>query len=206
MQKEQFTYLEPGENGRDSRSVWAVIFTKGSQLVVSPKMAQQLLAEYPSLAYHACKSSKYKKEVQETPAQSLGTPGISGAAEDSGALEAAEALETLEAIEAPKATDAASAALKKAPSVHGESPGGSRSTFGECIEGALLPHAIEHLTIELLVQAHPGEVFAGNTRWVSREEQAMCVRIMRSKRVDDEEIMSTLSRAMRHLNGLLALC
>ncbi|MDR1089135.1 MAG: hypothetical protein LBL23_07710 [Coriobacteriales bacterium] len=73
------------------------------------------------------------------------------------------------------------------------------ATFGDRLTGALLPHAAEHLAIELLVRAYPGQVFAGNTRWISREKQQMRVRI-------SSPSQAALLEAIEVLNGLLASC
>ncbi|MDR1358922.1 MAG: hypothetical protein LBJ48_06175 [Coriobacteriales bacterium] len=106
------------------------------------------------------------------------------------------------------------------------------ATFGDRIIGALLPHAVEHLAIELLVRAYPGQVFAGNTRWISRETQQMRVRIshpaqtalseQRATGPDTHEPQGSTSpgsliplsspsqaalfEAIELLNGLLATC
>jgi len=76
-------------------------------------------------------------------------------------------------------------------------------TFGDRLVGALLPHAVEHMTLELLTQAHPGEVFAGATTWVSRKGQCMRVRISRGKTVASEVVLDTLSEATEQLNVFL---
>jgi hypothetical protein len=79
------------------------------------------------------------------------------------------------------------------------------STFGERLTGALLPHALEHLTIELLVQAHPGCLFAGNTRWLEREERTMRVRIAAPQGISALNVIETFSEALLQLNEMLAL-
>jgi hypothetical protein len=49
--------------------------------------------------------------------------------------------------------------------------------FGETLAGSTLPHAVEHLVIDLLVEACPGHVFAGTTTWDDREQGIMQVRV-----------------------------
>jgi len=52
--------------------------------------------------------------------------------------------------------------------------------FGDRIVGALLPHVVEHLAIDLLVKRFAGEQslsFAGATKWVDHDEALMQVRI-----------------------------
>ena len=76
--------------------------------------------------------------------------------------------------------------------------------FGDHLPGALLPHALEHLAIDLLVAAYPGEAFAGNTCWLMREEQTMRVRISLPKTGDSAPVNAALSEALLQLNGLMA--
>jgi hypothetical protein len=49
--------------------------------------------------------------------------------------------------------------------------------FGAVIVGTTLPHLLEHLTIDLLVEAHPGIQFAGTTSWLDDEAGTMLVRV-----------------------------
>jgi len=78
------------------------------------------------------------------------------------------------------------------------------SSFGDRLVGALLPHALEHLAIDLLVAKHPGEVFAGNTRWLRREEQTMRIRISLPKEGGSAPVERAFSEALLQLNGLMA--
>lgn len=82
----------------------------------------------------------------------------------------------------------------------------SLSTFGDHILGALLPHAAEHLTIELLVRRYPGQGFAGNTSWLSREEQTMRVRVSLPESGGAEAVLRAFSDAIGQLNKFLSLC
>ncbi len=77
------------------------------------------------------------------------------------------------------------------------------STFGEQLRGALLPHAAEHLAIEYLVRAHPGEAFAGNTIWLSRKKQLMRVRLSLPKAGGAEQSLGAIAAAIEQLNELL---
>ncbi|MCL2807249.1 MAG: hypothetical protein FWD27_03670 [Coriobacteriia bacterium] len=77
------------------------------------------------------------------------------------------------------------------------------SLFGERLVGALLPHALEHLVIDLLVAQFPGETFAGNTRWLDKSEQAMRVRISAPKSGNSSLVHEAFSSAILQLNGLL---
>lgn len=73
--------------------------------------------------------------------------------------------------------------------------------FGDKITAALLPHVLEHLAIELLVQAHPGHVFAGNTAWLNREHRTMRVRLSHQEGADVEAVVK---EALVLMNSLLA--
>lgn len=77
-------------------------------------------------------------------------------------------------------------------------------TFGEYLVGALLPHAVEHLAIELLVTRFSGESFAGNTSWVSRAKKSMKVRVSVPQEGTAEDALEALSDAIVQLNELLA--
>jgi len=122
------------DKGSDTRSVWADVAIGGVQLVVDQGVAERLLAQFPSLSQHACKTG----------------------------------------------------------------------TFGDHLPGALLPHALEHLTIDLLVARHPGETFAGNTCWLEREEHIMRVRISLPKRVSSHAVEAALSEALLQFNEILS--
>ena len=76
--------------------------------------------------------------------------------------------------------------------------------FGDHLPGALLPHALEHLTIDLLVAARPGEIFAGNTHWLERKEQTMRVHISLPKEGGFTLVNEALSEALLQLNEILA--
>ncbi|MCL2529642.1 MAG: hypothetical protein FWE41_04850 [Coriobacteriia bacterium] len=76
--------------------------------------------------------------------------------------------------------------------------------FGDCLPGALLPHTLEHLIIDLLVERHPGEVFAGNTQWITREEQTMRIRISLPQGGDPAPVVAAFSEALLQLNGIIA--
>lgn len=80
------------------------------------------------------------------------------------------------------------------------------STFGWFIVGALLPHAAEHLAIELLVQRYPGTSFAGNTSWLERSEKTMRVRVSVPSMGSPEPVGDALSDAIALLNELLRIC
>ncbi|MDR3315214.1 MAG: hypothetical protein LBS98_01815 [Coriobacteriales bacterium] len=49
--------------------------------------------------------------------------------------------------------------------------------FGEKIVGTTLPHLVEHIAIDLLVQQEAGSV-AGNTTWEDLERESMRVRLL----------------------------
>ena len=78
------------------------------------------------------------------------------------------------------------------------------SLFKNHLPGALLPHTMEHLAIDLLVASYPGEVFAGNTQWLSREEQTMRIRISLAKDGNSAPVLAAFSEALLQLNGLIA--
>lgn len=78
------------------------------------------------------------------------------------------------------------------------------STFGDHLLGALLPHACEHIAIEHMVQAAPGQTFAGNTRWISKSNQTMRVRLSCAKEETGIEPEDAISEAIALLNRLLA--
>lgn len=71
--------------------------------------------------------------------------------------------------------------------------------------GALLPHAVEHLAIELMVRQFPGQAFAGNTVWVNQTDQIMRVRLSLPRGGQEEAAAGALQEAIRQLNQLLAL-
>ena len=61
-------------------------------------------------------------------------------------------------------------------------------SFGDRIVGALLPHVVEHLSIDILVKRFAGTespvfagaqspIFAGATRWLDRDNSLMQVRV-----------------------------
>jgi hypothetical protein len=84
---------------------------------------------------------------------------------------------------------------------------GACGLFGKNIKGALLPHLVEHLAIELLVQADThrgggaaGRIYAGNTTWLSRNSGTMRVRI---SYYDANATLDALNQAVAHINGLL---
>jgi len=57
---------------------------------------------------------------------------------------------------------------------------GGMGVFGDCIVGALLPHAVEHLAIDLLAErfsSPDSQTFAGATTWLDRDAARMCVRV-----------------------------
>lgn len=76
-------------------------------------------------------------------------------------------------------------------------------SFGEHLPGALLPHALEHLVIDLLVKAYPNETFAGNTRWIQRSAQTMRVRLSLPANGDASAVETAFSQALVLLNGLI---
>jgi len=80
----------------------------------------------------------------------------------------------------------------------------NRGVFGKHLPGALLPHALEHLAIDLLVETFPGETFAGNTCWLEREEQTMRVRISLPKEGSPTPVFQAFSGALVLLNGFLS--
>jgi len=83
--------------------------------------------------------------------------------------------------------------------------------FGERLVGALLPHALEHLAIDLLVERFSltpsSQAFAGATTWLDRTHGCMCVRIGCTS--DDpaayfQATEATLQEAVHLMNQLLA--
>jgi hypothetical protein len=82
---------------------------------------------------------------------------------------------------------------------------GDTGKFGDKIVGALLPHLIEHLAIELLVRGDilagiGGRVYAGNTTWISHSEQIMRVRV---SYYDANTTEDAIKVAVEQLNLLL---
>jgi hypothetical protein len=76
------------------------------------------------------------------------------------------------------------------------------TTFGERIVGALLPHVLEHVTIDLLAQRHPGVgAIAGNS--VRLNNTSMLVRISRSDDIAPDDIKAALMDAARLVNAVL---
>ena len=67
--------------------------------------------------------------------------------------------------------------------VHHACHSGKTGCFGDCILGALLPHAVEHIAIDLLVErfadpdSHTSQTFAGATTWLERDAARMRVRV-----------------------------
>jgi hypothetical protein len=62
----------------------------------------------------------------------------------------------------------AAKALEKRPKLPCHScRSGELVTFGDNIVGASLPHLMEHIAIDLLVEAYPGQAFAGNTKRIA---------------------------------------
>ena len=86
---------------------------------------------------------------------------------------------------------------------------GGFGVFGDCIVGALLPHAIEHLAIDLLAErfsGHDPQTFAGNTTWLDRDADLMRVRVGCTGTDPSqyvEEAASALIEATRLMNQLL---
>ena len=87
--------------------------------------------------------------------------------------------------------------------------------FGDRIVGATLPHLVEHLAIDLLVeeQRHrdgdnagqtrsPRHAIAGTTTWLDREQGRMRVRIS-STAQNKEGVCTAITRAVALLNSLL---
>ncbi|MDR2672600.1 MAG: hypothetical protein LBC35_04830 [Coriobacteriales bacterium] len=145
----------------------------GSTLTVSSGLAARLLGHYPALADHACKSGNTASgHVARHPDN--------------------------QTAKHPNVQTAGH------PSGHvARHPNGRpEERFGSRITGALLPHAVEHLAIELLVQANPGQVFAGNTTWLSRRRQVMRVRVSRQSGSDT---LTAIKQAVEQINRLVAL-
>jgi len=64
--------------------------------------------------------------------------------------------------------------------VHHACRSGGTKLFGDSIVGALLPHAVEHIAIDLLVElfSHPTPLmFAGATTWLDHDAARMRVRV-----------------------------
>jgi AmiR/NasT family two-component response regulator len=76
--------------------------------------------------------------------------------------------------------------------------------FGEVLQGALLPHAVEHLAIDLLVRdakaAGRQQAFAGNTSWANDEHGAMLVRVSYS---DPAATQAAIKTAVDTINNLV---
>lgn len=85
-----------------------------------------------------------------------------------------------------------------------------QESFGDHIAGALLPHVVEHICIDILVTECPGQAFAGNTSWIARKDQMMRVRVSLPKGEDHESavyrVHGALSEAIEQINRLLAMC
>jgi hypothetical protein len=99
----------------------------------------------------------------------------------------------------------AKALLERYPSLaeHACNSGGA-TTFGERLCGALLPHAAEHLAIELLVSAYPGQVFSGATKQLDHDKGLMRVRVSLPDAPDAEGAAhKALTEAVTELNALL---
>jgi len=81
---------------------------------------------------------------------------------------------------------------------------GGVGRFGEKLEGALLPHVVEHVAIDLLVReqdgATPVQGFAGNTVWFDRDRGIMRVRV---SFIDSLVTQAALYKAIDLVNGLV---
>jgi hypothetical protein len=73
--------------------------------------------------------------------------------------------------------------------------------FGDKIVGSTLPHLVEHVAIDLLVEDGQGPV-AGATTWLDRERGTMTVRLS-CKTTPAEVTYAALNRAVTLVNGLL---
>jgi hypothetical protein len=98
---------------------------------------------------------------------------------------------------------------------------GGVGRFGEKLEGALLPHIVEHVAIDLLVRGQkdsptlcrppcapsvptgvpaPATAFAGNTSWLDKDRGIMRVRVS----YDDPTVTkAALCKAIDLVNGLV---
>jgi hypothetical protein len=90
--------------------------------------------------------------------------------------------------------------------------------FGDKLIGTTLPHLVEHLAIDLLVEeaqeshppASPPHPRAGNTTWLDREQGLMRIRLScdgaeQGDGASDAEVTRTaISRAVALVNALLA--
>ena len=79
--------------------------------------------------------------------------------------------------------------------------------FGDKLIGTALPHLVEHLAIDFLVETacqDTGDdgVVAGTTRWLDRQQAMMQVRISSATQSTDE-ICTAISNAVVLVNSLL---
>jgi hypothetical protein len=77
--------------------------------------------------------------------------------------------------------------------------------FGSKISGAMLPHLVEHLAIELLVQADNPQTprpYAGATSWLSHTNSTMRVRV---SYYDPDKTTSAILNAVSQINKLVAV-
>jgi hypothetical protein len=82
---------------------------------------------------------------------------------------------------------------------------GGATRFGERIVGALLPHAVEHVAIDLLVRRFPGAgAISGNSVRLNNTE--MQVRISRCSSVAPQAVARALRDAVQMVNDLRAPC
>lgn len=174
----QATHLKILCLNSNDECAWADIAIVGSQRTVTPEIAEQLLKWYPSLALHACKSG-----------------GGTAKSKSTGNAKSKDTCKVKSKAKEPCVNELNNKVSDKKE---------ERSTFGSHIVGALLPHAAEHLAIEIMINSHPGESFAGNTCWLVREEQHMRVRISLGQTGTSSEACDALSQAIELLNGLVS--
>lgn len=79
---------------------------------------------------------------------------------------------------------------------------GGVGLFGQRIGRASLPHLVEHLAIDMLVDEFHQPV-AGNTTWLNREEQTMLVRLRVYPQIE-EAAAKALHRAVQEINELIS--
>lgn len=85
----------------------------------------------------------------------------------------------IQGVQLTASPDLAAALLKIRPNLaHHACKSAGTGNFKDRLVGALLPHVVEHVAIDLLVELTDAtQTFAGATTWLDRETNTMCVRV-----------------------------
>jgi RNA binding exosome subunit len=78
--------------------------------------------------------------------------------------------------------------------------------FGDTIVEATLPHLVEHIAIDLLVEDEPQRARAGTTTWVDRQQGIMKVRVscFADTTEDANRVCAAITQAIALVNDLFA--